>query len=155
MNKRILNEVKRNRELMGINESELDEQGFLRGVRDGIKKGFEAAKDFLKDKFNKDGDEVDVDKVDNDEMLKSGDYGLFSWEMYPEYTLFFYKGQNREVIEKKMNFFLNSEFDIDNPLEYKEALLNSKVDTTTGEVDGYKVKYKVPNNLIDEKLNVD
>lgn len=68
---------------------------------------------------------------------------------------FFYKGQNREIIERKMNFFLNSEFDIDNPLEYKEALLNSKVDTTTGEVDGYKVKYKVPNNLIDEKLNVD
>ena len=40
MNKKILNEVKRNRELMGINESELNEQGFLRGVRDGIKKGF-------------------------------------------------------------------------------------------------------------------
>ena len=29
MNNDILNEVKRNRELMGINESELDEQGFL------------------------------------------------------------------------------------------------------------------------------
>ena len=29
MNKNILNEVKRNRELMGINESELDEQGFF------------------------------------------------------------------------------------------------------------------------------
>ncbi len=155
MNKRILNEVKRNRELMGINESELDEQGFLRGVRDGIKKGFEAAKDFLKDKFNKDGDEVDVDKVDNDEMLKSGGYGLFSWEIYPEYTLFFYKGQYREVIKSKMGFFLKKEFDIQNHINYEDGLFNSKVDTTTGEVDGYKIRYKVPNNLIDEKLNVD
>jgi hypothetical protein len=51
MNKNILSEVNRNRELMGINESELDEQGFLRGVRDGIKKGYNDAKDFIKDKI--------------------------------------------------------------------------------------------------------
>ena len=53
MNKHILNEVRRNRELMGINESELDEQGFLRGVRDGIKKGFEKGKEFIKDRLSK------------------------------------------------------------------------------------------------------
>lgn len=51
MNKNILSEVNRNRELMGINESELDEQGVLRGVRDGIKKGYNDAKDFIKDKI--------------------------------------------------------------------------------------------------------
>ena len=50
MDKRILNEVRRNRELMGINESELDEQGFLRGVRDGIKKGFEKGKEFVSER---------------------------------------------------------------------------------------------------------
>jgi len=66
MNKKILNEVKRNRELMGINESELDEQGFLRGVRDGIKKGFEKGKEFVKDKV------IDPikDKVDGDEEVE-------------------------------------------------------------------------------------
>jgi hypothetical protein len=51
MDSNILNEVKRNRELMGINESELDEQGFFRGVRDGIKKGYNDVKDFIKDKI--------------------------------------------------------------------------------------------------------
>jgi len=72
MDKRILNEVRRNRELMGINESELDEQGFLRGVRDGIKKGFEKGKEFVKDKVidpikdKLDGDEeVEVEKYNN------------------------------------------------------------------------------------------
>src|SRR5210317_930370 len=72
MDKRILNEVRRNRELMGINESELDEQRFLRGVRDGIKKGFEKGKEFVKDKVidpikdKLDGDEeVEVEKYNN------------------------------------------------------------------------------------------
>jgi hypothetical protein len=72
MNKNILNEVRRNRELMGITESELDEQGFLRGIRDGIKKGFEKGKEFVKDKVidpikdKLDGDEeVEVEKYNN------------------------------------------------------------------------------------------
>jgi hypothetical protein len=68
MNKDILNEVKRNRELMGINESELDEQGIFRGVRDGIKKGFQKGKeaikntvDNIKDKLDGDEEEVEVE----------------------------------------------------------------------------------------------
>ena len=52
MNKRILNEVKRNRELMGIAESELNEQ-LLKSVRLGIKKGLEKAKNFINDKILK------------------------------------------------------------------------------------------------------
>ena len=70
MNKHILNEVRRNRELMGITESELDEQGFLRGIRDGIKKGFEKGKEFVKDKV------IDPikDKLDGDEEVEVGKY---------------------------------------------------------------------------------
>ena len=80
MNKNILNEVKRNRELMGINESELDEQGFLRGVRDGIKKGYQKGKeaikntvDNIKDKLDGDEEEVEVKKYNNkpiDEIIQ-------------------------------------------------------------------------------------
>ena len=65
MNEKILNEVKRNRELMGINESELDEQGFLRGVRDGIKKGFQKGKEAIKNTV----DNI-KDKLDGDEEVK-------------------------------------------------------------------------------------
>ena len=151
MNKRILSEVKRNRELMGINESELDEQGFLTGVRDGIKKGFNDARDFLRDKLKKGGDEVD-----NDKMIKSEEVNNFlSWEMYPEYTLFFYKGLLRARITEEIEEFLRNEFGIQNPNNYRDGLMASEVHTTTGLEDGYKVRYKVPNNLIDEKLNVD
>ena len=57
MNNKILNEVKRNRELMGINESELDEQGFIQGMKKGIEKGKEAIKSV-------------VDKNDNEEEVK-------------------------------------------------------------------------------------
>ena len=80
MNKNILNEVKRNRELMGSNESELDEQGFLRGVRDGIKKGYQKGKeaikntvDNIKDKLDGDEEEVEVKKYNNkpiDEIIQ-------------------------------------------------------------------------------------
>ncbi len=58
MNKSILNEVKRNRELMGINESELDEQGFI----DAVKKGYESAKSlFKREKGTLDGTSEDVE----------------------------------------------------------------------------------------------
>ena len=69
MNKKILNEVKRNRELMGINESELDEQGFLRGVRDGIKKGFQKGREAIKNTV----DNI-KDKLDGDEELEVKKY---------------------------------------------------------------------------------
>ena len=51
MNKKIINEINQIKSMMGLKESEVDEQGFLRGVRDGIKKGYNDAKDFIKDKI--------------------------------------------------------------------------------------------------------
>ena len=62
MNNKMLNEVKRNRELMGINESELNEQGFLQGVKKGIEKGKEA----IKNAVDKIDDEEEVEKYNNE-----------------------------------------------------------------------------------------
>lgn len=62
MNKRMLNEVKRNRELMGINESELDEQGFIQGVKKGIEKGKEAIKSVV----DKNDNEGEIEKYNNE-----------------------------------------------------------------------------------------
>jgi|VirMetMinimDraft_7_1064189.scaffolds.fasta_scaffold05200_3 uncharacterized protein YjgD (DUF1641 family) len=115
MDNRILNEVKRNRELMGINESELDEQGFLRGVRDGIKKGFEKGKEFVKDKVidpikdKLDGEEeVEVEKYNNkpisDIIQNIEDMGkLYGKIDVNGETLYFGKGESmdREIAEKK------------------------------------------------------
>jgi len=64
MNNRILNEVKRNRELMGLNESEVDEQ-----LGTAIRKGIEKGKEFVKDKIidpikdRLDGEEKEVEKT--------------------------------------------------------------------------------------------
>lgn len=62
MDKKILNEVKRNRELMGINESELDEQGFI----DAVKRGVEKGKEFAKKIFNKKNKENDDEVIDSE-----------------------------------------------------------------------------------------
>ena len=62
MDKKILNEVKRNRELMGINESEIDEQGFIDAVKRGVDKG----KEFAKKIFNKKDKEGDDEVIDSE-----------------------------------------------------------------------------------------
>ena len=90
MNKKILNEVKRNRELMGINESELDEQGFLRGVRDGIKKGFQKGKEAIKNtvdniKDKLDGDEEEVEVENTETPIKVEEYNQTTIKTYNDY----------------------------------------------------------------------
>lgn len=65
MNNRILNEVKRNRELMGLNESEVDEQ-LGTAIRQGIEKG----KNFVKGLFNKNKPESDEGKNENTEEVE-------------------------------------------------------------------------------------
>ena len=98
------------------------------------RKVFNDARDFLKDKLKKGGDEVD-----NDNMIKSEEVNNFlSWEMYPEYTLFFYKGLLRAKITEEIEEFLRNEFGIQNPNNYRDGLMQSKVHTTSGLEDGYK-----------------
>jgi len=65
MNKKILNEVKRNRELMGLNESEVDEQ-LGTAIRQGIEKG----KNFVKGLFNKNKPESDEGENENTEEVE-------------------------------------------------------------------------------------
>ena len=67
MDKKVLNEVKRNRELMGINESELDEQGFIDAVKRGVDKGKEFAKKIFNKKDKKGNDEVIDSETENTE----------------------------------------------------------------------------------------
>ena len=71
MDNRILNEVKRNRKLMGITESEINEQ-FLKSVKLGIKKGLEKAKDFINDKIlkiKKEGGNNEGGEPSNNELM--------------------------------------------------------------------------------------
>ena len=56
MNKKILNEINRNRELMGLNESEVNEQGFI----DAVKRGFNKGKEFAKNLFNNSSEEGEL-----------------------------------------------------------------------------------------------
>ena len=106
MNKKILNEVKRNRELMGINESELDEQGFLRGVRDGIKKGFQKGKEAIKNtvdniKDKLDGDEEEVEVENTETPIKVEEYNQTTIKTYNDYiTVESITPGSREVAQK-------------------------------------------------------
>lgn len=89
MDKHILNEVRRNHELMGINESELDEQGILRGIRDGIKKGYQNGKESVKNTFNKVKEKIG--------SVIGGDDGVEKYNNVPIYTIL---GQVIDKIDK-------------------------------------------------------
>jgi len=90
MNNRILNEVRRNRKLMGINESELNEQ-LLKSVKLGIKKGLEKAKDFINNKILKikkeEGNDEGGETNDN-KLMFDGNLSGLEFEVYPDYTIF-------------------------------------------------------------------
>jgi len=123
MNKRILNEVKRNRELMGINESELDEQGFLRGVKDGIKKGYEITKSSLKKKKGTlDGTSEDVE---------------ITYNIGPKFTVFKYDTKGA----------INGHFML--VMELEKLGLDVHPDYYEGTVSN-TAKYKIPNEKIPE-----
>ena len=91
MNNRILNEVKRNRELMGLNESEVDEQ-----LGTAIRKGIEKGKEFVKDKIidpikdrldgtsgtldgTREGVEAGKEMSSNSFVMRQGEDGKWNW----------------------------------------------------------------------------
>ena len=108
MNKDILNEVKRNRELMNIIESEIDEQGIVNGISTGIDSGLNGTddeykllgmiNDFLMSKIDK---EMSFDeKVEWISKFRApvGEFGV---------TLFNYlHGDGEKYDESKFNSFL-------------------------------------------------
>ena len=148
MDKRILNEVKRNRELMGINESEINEQGFLKGVRDGIKKGKEAVKntiDKVKDKLDGDEKEVEVKKYNNkpiDEIIQDvqNTNKLYGKIDVNGETLYFGVGKStdREIAKKR------SLFNIERAVIPSEDIKTS----TYTDKDGNHIERKVVNSEI-------
>jgi len=89
MDKKILNELKRNRELMGLNESEVDEQ-LGTAIRQGIEKG----KNFVKGLFNKNKPESDEgeneNKPESDESENKNEEQPISTENYEQTVIKIY-----------------------------------------------------------------
>jgi hypothetical protein len=158
MDKKVLNEVKRNRELMGINESELDEQGFIDALKRGVEKGKEFAKKIF-NKKNKEGDEAsspspevkpdELNKEDNNpiETGRINEYNI-EFEIYPDFTNFYIKGMNLETSKKQMRLFAETKLNIPDISIYYIEKENVDIESTTGTVKGVKLLYQVPNDKI-------
>ena len=98
MNNRILNEVKRNRELMGLNESEVDEQ-LGTAIRQGIEKG----KNFVKGLFNKNKPESDEGENENkEEPISTEDFKQTVIKIYDDHITIEAEtpSSDREVAQK-------------------------------------------------------
>ena len=158
MDKKILNEIKRNRELMGINESELDEQGFI----DALKRGVDKGKEFAKKIFNKKGDDVsptdsqtgpDESNIEDNEILESGHIGEWDidFDIYPTFTNFYIKSMNLETAKKRMRLFSESKLNIPDIAIYQKETERVDIESTTGTVEGFKLRYEVPNDVINLK----
>ena len=98
MDSNILNEVKRNRELMGINKSVLNEQ-LLKSVKLGIKKGLEKAKNFINDKILKIKKEEGGETNDND-LLFDGNLSGLEFEVHEDYTIFKEKSHDANIAQE-------------------------------------------------------
>ena len=165
MNNRILNEVKRNRELMGINESELDEQGFLRGLRDGIKRGIEKGKDFVKDKVLKIKDEFEneTDKeVESNNGKVSPEFAgvldqSLDFEVYKDYTIFKEKSYQKELAKKMGIAGLEGlGFNFNEAISYFTNFEDAVITDFEGiEHKGYYAVFKIPNEDLKRVLNID
>ena len=81
MNNNILNEINRNRTLMGLNESEIEEQGFIDAVKKGVQKG----KEFIKNRIKKDDNDSE-EVIDNtQEPIKIEEHKQTTIKTYGDY----------------------------------------------------------------------
>ena len=158
MDKKILNEINRNRELMGLNESEVNEQGFIDTLKSGVEKGKEFAKKIFSKK-NKGGDddsfpnpevEPDESNIEDNNPIESGYINEFNieFEIYPTFTNFYIKGMNLETSKKQMRLFAETKLNIPDISIYYKEQENVDIESTTGTVKGVKLLYQVPNNKI-------
>ena len=81
MDKKVLNEVKRNRELMGVNESELDEQGFI----DALKRGVDKGKEFAKKDKEGDDEVIDSETENTETPIKVEEFKQSVIKTYNDY----------------------------------------------------------------------
>lgn len=105
MDKGVLNEVKRNRELMGINESEIDEQGFIDALKRGVDKGKELAKKIFNKKSKEGDDGITNSETENTESpIKVEEYKQTTIKTYNDYiTVEATTPGDREIAQKLIN----------------------------------------------------
>lgn len=157
MDNHILNEVKRNRELMGINESELNEQ-FLKSVKLGIKKGLEKAKDFINDKILKIKKEEGVE-TSKDNLLFDGNLSGLEFEVYEDYTIFKEKSYNSSMAQTMGIAALEGlGFSQPEAVKYFEEYEIGKATITDFEGNQHKGDYavfKIPTDVVKKVLDIE
>ena len=159
MDNRILNEVKRNRKLMGINESELNEQ-LLKSVKLGIQKGLEKAKDFINNKILKIKKEEGNDEgseTDDNKLMFDGKLSGLEFEVYPDYTIFKEKSYKSDIA-KSMGIaaFEGLGFSYLEAIKFFKGY--EKGSATIIDFEGVKHKgdyaiFEVPTDLLNDVLN--
>lgn len=157
MDNHILNEVKRNRELMGINESELNEQ-LLRSIKLGIKKGLEKAKDFINDKILKIKKEEGVE-TSKDNLLFDGNLSGLEFEVYEDYTIFKEKSYNSSMAQTMGIAALEGlGFSQPEAIKYFEGYEIDKATITDFEGNQHKGDYavfKIPTDVVKKVLDIE
>ena len=161
MDNRILNEVKRNRKLMGITESEINEQ-FLKSVKLGIKKGLEKAKDFINDKIlkiKKEGGNNEGGEPSNNELMFEGNLSGLEFEVYEDYTIFKEKSYKGETAKKMGSAALEGlGFSYLEAVKYFKGYERDKADITDFEgnqYDGDYAVFKIPTDVVRKVLNTE
>ena len=151
MDKKVLNEVKRNRELMGINESEINEQGVI----DAIKRGIDKGKNFVKNIFNKNNEVEDVKPLEQEpEELNSGSVEGINYIIYKDNTVFYNDSINENIARTQLEMILEElGIKILPSYQYDRSHNNIKVQTTSGVVDGWRAQYTIPNKDLEVYFN--
>jgi len=134
MNNRILNEVKRNRELMGLNESEVDEQ-LGTAIKQGFKKGYEKAKSF----FSRKKDTLDGTSGTLDGTREGVE---ITYDIGPKFTVFKYDTKGA----------INGHFTLD--MELRKLGLDANPNYYEGTVNDIAT-YKIPNEIISDIFSDD
>ena len=141
MDKRILNEIRRNKELMGLNE-----QGILDAVKRGIEKGKEFGKKLFNRKNNTDDLPSDTTTTNTNVPLETKELnnGVF-FEIYPDYTWFIKENTSnndeptKRIIEESIKSMFDFNIDFTKyPTKYRNS--NGK----------REVIIEIPSSVIEE-----
>lgn len=151
MNKKVLSEINRNRQLMGLNEEVIEEQGII----DAIKRGIDKGKNFVKNIFNKNNEVEDVKPLEQEpEELNSGSVEGINYIIYKDNTVFYNDSINENIARTQLEMILE-ELGIKNVMSYPydRSHNNIKVQTTSGVVDGWRAQYTIPNKDLEVYFN--
>lgn len=154
MESNILNEVKRNRELMGINESILNEQ-LLKSVEIGIKKGLEKAKNFINDEILK----IKKEEGNNegDKLMFDGNLSGLEFEVHEDYTIFKEKSHDANIAQEMGIAALEGlGFTYPEATKYFVRWEDTTVTDFEGnQNEGHYAVFKVPTDVVKEVLKIE